>query len=253
MNGQFVRHGADHLREKREKRLVAMLRHALLHDRARRHVEGGELRRRAMALVVVCHRPRAPFLPGQPRLRAVQRLDLTLLIEREDHRALGRMQIQAHDIAQRRDELRIARQLEPRHAMRLETVRLSDPRNRRVMMARRLRHQPRAPMRAGRRRGLERAGDDRGFLGERNLLGTTRARPIRGESGPPLGVVAIQPARHGRPRDAELGADRIPSVPGRRRQDNPGPLDHAPGRRPRAHNLLQPSPVAPPQHNASNW
>jgi hypothetical protein len=52
-------------------------------------IQRGEQPRRAMALVVVRHRPRAPCLHRQAGLRAIQRLNLTLLIERKAHRSHG--------------------------------------------------------------------------------------------------------------------------------------------------------------------
>ena len=56
--------------------LVAMTRHAAADDRAVEHVEGGEQRGRAVALVVVGHRAGLARLERQARLGAVERLDL---------------------------------------------------------------------------------------------------------------------------------------------------------------------------------
>ena len=50
--------------------------HAVANDDAGLHIEGGEQRGRAMALVVVGHRGGAPLLERQPRLGPVERLDL---------------------------------------------------------------------------------------------------------------------------------------------------------------------------------
>ena len=52
-------------------------------------VERGEERRRAVALVVVGHRAGEALLQGQARLRAVERLDLAPLVEREHDRGRG--------------------------------------------------------------------------------------------------------------------------------------------------------------------
>ena len=57
--------------------------HALADDLAGGDVERGEQRRRAVALVVVRHRSGAALLHRQARLRAVERLDLALLVDRE--------------------------------------------------------------------------------------------------------------------------------------------------------------------------
>ena len=65
--------------------LVAMALHAAANHIARQHIERREQGGRAVPLVVVRHRAAAPTLERQPRLRAVERLDLALLIDRQHH------------------------------------------------------------------------------------------------------------------------------------------------------------------------
>src|SRR5206468_5665021 len=88
-------------------------------DPAALDVQGGEERRRAVAYVIV----RPPFdLAGahrQQRLRAIERLDLRFFIAAEHQRPIGRIQIQADDVADLLDEQRILRELERLRAMRL--------------------------------------------------------------------------------------------------------------------------------------
>ena len=60
---------------------MAVALHAAADDRAVEHVEGGEQRGRAVALVVVGHGPGPPLLHRQARLGAVERLDLALLVD----------------------------------------------------------------------------------------------------------------------------------------------------------------------------
>ena len=60
--------------------------HVVADDGAVEDVEGGEQRGRAMAFVVVGHRPGAARLHRQTGLRAIERLDLALLIDRENDR-----------------------------------------------------------------------------------------------------------------------------------------------------------------------
>ena len=55
---------------------------------------GRKQRRRAMALVIVGERAGAPALQREAWLGAIQGLDLALLIQREDDRPLGRLQVQ---------------------------------------------------------------------------------------------------------------------------------------------------------------
>ena len=79
-----------------------------------------------MALVIM----RAPFRHPRPqrqeRLGPVQRLDLRLLVDAQDHGALRRMEIQPDDIPHLLDEKRVARQLEGLDPMRLEGERPPD-------------------------------------------------------------------------------------------------------------------------------
>src|SRR5580704_4725369 len=66
--------------EETDELLMPMAAHALTDDLALQYVERGEQRRRAVALVIVRHRPAAATLHRQSRLGAVERMDLRLLI-----------------------------------------------------------------------------------------------------------------------------------------------------------------------------
>ena len=79
-----------------------------------------------LALVVVGHRPGAALLHRQAGLSAVKRLDLALLIDREDYRMGGRIDIKADDVAQLADKLRVGGELELFHPVRLKAVRTPD-------------------------------------------------------------------------------------------------------------------------------
>src|SRR3546814_2864012 len=76
------------------------------------HVERGEERRRAVALVVVGHGAGAALLHGQAGLGAVERLDLALLVDRQHHGVGRRIDIQADDGRELLGEGRVVRQLE---------------------------------------------------------------------------------------------------------------------------------------------
>src|SRR6516225_8565208 len=99
MSGVIVEHHVDdpagrHLTfdgiEKPDKLLMPVTLHAAANDLALQHVErkqGGC----AVPLVVVGHRPATPALQRQPRLRAIKRLDLRPLVERQDERMRRRI------------------------------------------------------------------------------------------------------------------------------------------------------------------
>ena len=77
---------------------VAVPRQALADHRAGQHVQGGEQRRGAVALVVMGHRARPSGHHRQRRLGAVQGLDLGLLVHAQHDRLLRRVQIQADHV-----------------------------------------------------------------------------------------------------------------------------------------------------------
>ena len=72
--------------------------HALADDLAGGDVEGGEQRRGAVALVVVRHGAGAALLQRQPGLRAVERLDLALLVDAQHQRLVRRVEVEADDV-----------------------------------------------------------------------------------------------------------------------------------------------------------
>jgi hypothetical protein len=88
---------------------------------------GSEQRGGTVTLVVVRHRPRAPWLHRQPRLGTVERLNLAFLVDRENDRMGGRIDVEADHILELLREFRIGRQLEHADAMRRELVGLKDP------------------------------------------------------------------------------------------------------------------------------
>src|SRR4030081_1683659 len=66
-------------------------------DGAVKDVEGCEQRGGAVTFVVVRHRPGTARLHRQTRLGAVERLDLALLVDREDDRMGARIDAEAAD------------------------------------------------------------------------------------------------------------------------------------------------------------
>jgi hypothetical protein len=74
-------------------------------------VQGGVEARGAVALVVMRRALGQPRPHRQDRRRAVQRLDLGLLVHAQHDGALGRVEVEADDVSDLGHELRIARQL----------------------------------------------------------------------------------------------------------------------------------------------
>ena len=105
---------------------VSMALHVAADDSAIENVEGGEQRRGAMAFVVVGHGSGTALLHRQTGLGAVERLDLALLIDREDDGMGGRIDIEADDVAQLVDKFRVGGELELFQPVRLKAVRTPD-------------------------------------------------------------------------------------------------------------------------------
>ena len=112
--------------EESDELLMAMMLHIASDDGAVEDVEGREQCRRAMTLVVVGHRSGAALLHRQTGLSAVERLDLALLIDREDDGMGGRIDIETDDVAQLAHKLWVGGELELFHPVRLKAVRTPD-------------------------------------------------------------------------------------------------------------------------------
>ena len=72
---------------------------AVTDDFAIGDIERGE-ERGAMALVIMRHGSRAPFLEWQSQWRAIEGLHLTLLVTAEDDRVFWRLKVKPHDNSQ---------------------------------------------------------------------------------------------------------------------------------------------------------
>ena len=100
-----------------------------------------------MAFVVVRAALQLPRPQRQQWLRAVQRLNLALLIHAEHQRVIGRVHIQAHDVAHLLDQQRIGRQLESIGTMRLQAEGTPNPADRHPAESGGFGQSARAPMR----------------------------------------------------------------------------------------------------------
>ena len=92
--------------------LVAMSLHALADDAAGGDIEGGKQCRCSVAFIVVGHGPGSAFLHWQAGLGAIERLDLALLVDREHHGLVRRVEIKPDDVLNLLDETFVVRQLE---------------------------------------------------------------------------------------------------------------------------------------------
>ena len=90
------------------------------------HVQRGEKRCGAVALVVVRERSAPAFLQGQPRPGPVQRLYPALLVNAENDSLVGRIQVESDDIRHFLKDLRVPRKLEGPVQVRFQVVKLPE-------------------------------------------------------------------------------------------------------------------------------
>ena len=169
VGGVVVEDSMDHLSggdsaldgaEELDELLVAVVRHAAPNDRAVQYVERGEQCGRAIALVVVRHGPAFARLQRQAGLSAVERLDLALLIDRDDDRVRRRVHVEADDVLDLGGEGWVAGSLESSQTMGLEAMGAPDALNGTQRNAGGLGHRPSGPMGDGARRLRTGQGDD---------------------------------------------------------------------------------------------
>ena len=113
-----------------------------------------------MPNVVVGLPRRDPRTHRQQGPRAIQRLDLALFIQAENQRVVGRIEIEADNIADLFDKLRVSRQLKCLQPVRLQAERSPDARDGGLRHADELTHRARRPLGGMGRWRLQGAGDD---------------------------------------------------------------------------------------------
>lgn len=106
---------------------MAMARLALTDHRSFQNVQGSKQCRCAVALVVMGLPLRQTRPQGQNRLRAVQRLNLTLLVYAQHNRFIRGIHVKPHDVPYLRRKIGVVAELERFDPMRLQFVFLPDP------------------------------------------------------------------------------------------------------------------------------
>lgn len=176
-------------------------------DFTRGDVEGGEQRGQAVADVVVGAPLGHARHHRQHRLGPVQGLDLRLLIHRQHHRTLGRVEVQTHDVVDLLHEQRIRRQLEGVRQMRLELELPPDPSDRGLRQTTVLGHRRPRPV-GGVPGQLFQRGDHHRF----HLIDADSGRPAR----PRLVDQSVQPHSEEAPPPLADGVRAHPQIPGDR-------------------------------------
>ena len=134
------------LTEEADELLMPMTLHVAADDGAIENIERGEQCGRAVALVVVGHRPSPPRFHRQSWLSAVEGLDLAFFVNREDDRVGGRIDVETDHVPEFLSELRIVRKLERPDTVRHELVGLEDALHRSQADPHRLGQHPARPL-----------------------------------------------------------------------------------------------------------
>src|SRR5579863_2974243 len=158
VDGLFLWHpGIDSI-EEADELLMAMALHALAEDLALKDIESRKQGSYAMPLVIVGHGAGAAVLHRQPRLGAVQRLNLAFLVDRQHDSVVGRIDVETHDLLELGGKSRIIGQLELTHQMRSQAVSAPYPLHRTDADPCRLSHGRAGPVACRRRRSRQRHG-----------------------------------------------------------------------------------------------
>src|SRR5436190_3247652 len=207
--------------------LMAMPILALPNQLAVGHIERRKQGRGAVADIIMRHGSGASFLERQSRLRAIERLDLALLIAAENDRMLGRIQIEADHILELLHELRVVGDFEGPHQMRLQSMRAPDAPNRAVTDIQGLGERTLAPLGRLRRPRPQRALDDE-FSHPRAIdRFASAARSIKLQPRAPAFGEALAPARRLLSSDAQRTGDLLVIATFQSQENDPAPLHQA--------------------------
>ncbi len=153
--------------EKPDKFLMSVAWHAIADDLSIEHTQGSKQGGGAVALIIVSHRPAAALLHRQPRLCAVQSLDLAFLVDAKNKGSIGRIQIKTDNIRELLHEVLVAAELEGFYQVGLEIMSFPYSANRRLAQPLSFGHGTGAPMGSIGRNCMKRGLDDHAdfFLG----------------------------------------------------------------------------------------
>ncbi len=113
-----------HKLEKLDPLLMAMTRHARSNQLTLRQFQRCKQRRGPIALVIMRHRTAPALLERKARLRAIQGLNLALLVAAQNERMVRRIEIQPDNIHQFVDEVGVAAEFESSDMGRFQIMRL---------------------------------------------------------------------------------------------------------------------------------
>jgi len=211
--------------------LVTMPRVTTANNRPLQDVQRREQRRRPVPLIVMGHRPTPAFLHRQPRLSPVQGLNLRLLINAQNQRFLGGIQVKPDHIGELLHKPSVFRQFKGLDSMRLKPMGFPDSGHGHVTHPDLLGQRPRAPM-----GGVRRTRMQGSLYDQFDSLGVepSRTRPVGGVLRNPGRTILgkpTSPKNNGRPGRLQPYGDGVVGDPVGGEKANAGAEDDPLGRR----------------------
>ena len=210
--------------EKPDKLLMSVTGHAIADHSAVEHAQGRKQSGSTIALVIVSHGPAAALLDRQPRLCAVEGLDLALLVHTKDQGFDGWVQVKTDDIREFLHEVFVATELEGFDQMGFQIVLTPDPLNGHATQAVGLCHRAHAPVGGVRRLSMKGGFNHGTNLSLRNFWNTTRARSIFLQTGQAESQKTLPPELNGGSRCLDALSNLLVQYPVGRHLNDFGPL-----------------------------
>jgi len=180
---------------------------------------------------------------GQHRLRALQRLDLALLVPAQHHRFVARVQAQSHHIVKLFYKFSVPTELEALHQMRFQTVSVPNALRRGFAQALSLCHASAVPVCRIRRCAVQCGFHHSGNFAGRNLGNTSEPQRILFQSQHAQHQKALPPELNGRAPELQLNCNCLIHKPVGGQADRSRPLDQSQRQGSRCRPLLQRAPL----------
>ena len=216
--------------EETDKFLMPMAWHTIANHLTVEHAEGRKQGGCAVAFVIVRHCPAAALLDGETRLGAVERLDLTLLVDTQNQGLVWRIEIQSNYVAEFLNKVFVAAELEGPDQMWLEVVLLPDPLNGCLAKTLGFGHASRTPVSGVGGCGVQCGLDYRTDFFHRDLGFATRTGRIFFQPRQTQCQKTLSPELNGRSRHPQSFGDSLTEDAVGSHHDDFGPLHQSQGK-----------------------
>lgn len=207
-----------------DKLLMSVTGHAIADHSAVEHAQGRKQSGGAIALVIVSHGPATALLDRQPRLCAVESLNLALLVHAKDQGFDGWVQVKADDIGEFLHKVLVAAELECFYQMGFQIMLIPDPLDGHTTQALGLSHGAYAPVSGVSRLGMKGSFNNGVNLSLRDFRESARTRGIFFQTGQAKRQKTLSPELNSGPRSFKALSDLLAQDPFGRHLDNLGPL-----------------------------